>query len=350
MNLGTKVRLKVNPCLLIRYKFPCMARWGNITITKTRTSIFTGIKGLSWMVKPMDFSWVPILSIYCIYTVQSCLKEPSKTWTYLDYFPVLDSFGCWWDSGLVALEVALLHRHLKALHISAVTRIGALQQQVLGLHLPKQRPHMLRRDILSAQLLDHWITIPLDKYDVPPFKPKTSQNPIGKTHVLPTSPYISLYHLHHISRNSRPINLLVMRPCIVSPADVDTHLLHWNLLQRPVQGLHVASCHVQKLCLGANCENCFIISILFPTYPHCSILFPEFSSGPRPSGGENLEKSIESGLTEIRPLGVAAHAQVGTVHLGASSRSRNFMKSKHLENWQISGKIVLSMCVCVVHR
>jgi hypothetical protein len=26
------------------------------------------------------------------------------------------------------------------------------------------------------------------------------------------------------------------------------------------------------------------------------------------------------------------------------------MKSKHLENWQISGKIVLSMCVCVVHR
>lgn len=188
MSLGTKVRLKVNPCLLIRYKFPCMARWGNITITKTRTSIFTGIKGLSWMVKPMDFSWVPILSIYCIYTVQSCLKEPSKTWTYLDYFPVLDSFGCWWDSGLVALEVALLHRHLKALHISAVTRIGALQQQVLGLHLPKQRPHMLRRDILSAQLLDHWITIPLDKYDVPPFKPKTSQNPIGKTHVLPTSP------------------------------------------------------------------------------------------------------------------------------------------------------------------
>lgn len=141
----------------------------------------------------MDFSWVPILSIYCIYTAQSCLKEPSKTWTYLDYFPVLDSFGCWWDSGLVALEVALLHRHLKALHISAVTRIGALQQQVLGLHLPKQRPHMLRRDILSAQLLDHWIAIPLDKYDVPPFKPKTSQNPIGKTHVLPTSPYIFLY-------------------------------------------------------------------------------------------------------------------------------------------------------------
>ena len=96
----------------------------------------------------------------------SCLKEPSKNGTYLDCFPVLDSFG-WWDSGLVALEVALLHRHLKALHISAVTRIGALQQQVLGLHLPKQRPHMLRRDILSAQLLDHWITIPLDKYDVP---------------------------------------------------------------------------------------------------------------------------------------------------------------------------------------
>mmetsp|Transcript_24472 Transcript_24472/g.50832 ORF Transcript_24472/g.50832 Transcript_24472/m.50832 type:complete len:205 (-) Transcript_24472:887-1501(-) len=112
------------------------------------------------------------------------------------------------NDDLVALEVALLHRHLKALHISAVTRIGALQQQVLGLHLPKQRPHMLRRDIL------------------------------------------------------------VMRPCIVSPADVDTHLLHWNLLQRPVQGLHVASCHVQKLCLA-----------------------------------------------EIRPLGVAAHAQVGTVHL-----------------------------------
>jgi hypothetical protein len=127
---------------------------------------------------------INILYLYC----SVLLERTFKNLDILGLFPSLDSFGCWWDSGLVALEVALLHRHLKALHISAVTRIGALQQQVLGLHLPKQRPHMLRRDILSAQLLDHWITIPLDKYDVPPFKPKTSQNPIGKTHVLPTSP------------------------------------------------------------------------------------------------------------------------------------------------------------------
>ena len=148
----------------------------------------------------MDFSWVPILSIYCIYTAQSCLKEPSKTWTYLDYFPVLDSFG-WWDSGLVALEVALLHRHLKALHISAVTRIGALQQQVLGLHLPKQRPHMLRRDILPAQLLDHHISpFHLTNIWCPPVqteeKSKSDRKNTCTSYIslhLPISPDISLH-------------------------------------------------------------------------------------------------------------------------------------------------------------
>ena len=42
-------------------------------------SIFTGIKRLSWIVKPNHrFSWVPILSVYFIYiyiTVQSCSKK-----------------------------------------------------------------------------------------------------------------------------------------------------------------------------------------------------------------------------------------------------------------------------------
>ena len=43
-------------------------------------------------------------------------------------------------------------------------------------------------------------------------------------------------------------------------------------------------------------------------------MYPRFHLGPGQNQvGGNLEES--HGLTEMRPLGVAAHAQVGTVHL-----------------------------------
>ena len=130
-----------------------------------------------------------------------------------------------------------------------------------------------------------------------------------------------------------------MRPCIVPPADVHTHLLHWNLLQCPVQGRHVAARHVQKLRLGRHglwletvSSTIISISILFiPTCPPhtMSIYVRCFHLGPR-IREETLEKSTESGLTEIRPLGVAAHAQVGTVHLPVQTNPSDLRRSTEL--------------------
>ena len=116
-------------------------------------SIFTGIKRLSWIVKPnhrffMGSHTISILYLYLYYC--SVLLEKVSLQN-LDCFQVWDVAGT--AAHLVALEVTLLHRHFEALHISTVTRIGALQQQVLGLHLSEQRPHVLRRDILSAELI-----------------------------------------------------------------------------------------------------------------------------------------------------------------------------------------------------
>ena len=106
-----------------------------------------------------------------------------------------------------------------------------------------------------------------------------------------------------------------MRPCIVPPADVHTHLLHRNLLQCSVQGLHVASRHVQELRLArAMAETWFsmvqhgsawfslsfqnISNLFIPFHPLYIIYIPKVSSGRPESGGRtawNLLNRSESG-------------------------------------------------------
>ena len=157
--MGMDKSAKLNPCLLIRSKFPMWEDNKNKQTPKPgllanvhEGSIFTGIKRLSWIVKPNHRFFYGFPYYQYTLSISILLFSPArKSLQNWDCFPVWDVAGT--AAHLVALEVTLLHRHFEALHISTVTRIGALQQQVLGLHLSEQRPHVLRRDILSAQLI-----------------------------------------------------------------------------------------------------------------------------------------------------------------------------------------------------
>ena len=102
--IGMDKSAKLNPCLLIQSKFPMWEDNENIQTPKPgllanvhEGSIFTGIKRLSWIVKPnhrffMGSHTISILYLYIYITVQSCSKKSSK----LGLFP---SLGCRWDSG-----------------------------------------------------------------------------------------------------------------------------------------------------------------------------------------------------------------------------------------------------------